>query len=362
VVSAAGVGRAALARATAAVGVAPGGDAAAAPALWLDPRTRDELGLGVPGFSARELLGRRGTSFLDRATALALVACAEAIEDSALVPSAERIGVSLGTSTGSLRSMSDYTRETLIEERPYLVNPALFPNTVMNCAAGQSAIRFGLRGINATIAGGALAFLAVLHVSGRSLRLGHVDAVLAGAVEELSPQRVAHTAAVRADLAAPPGEGAAVVALEPAARAAREGRTPDALLEAAALGFAPGGERGDALPWVFEERIEHVLARAGVEPSEVHSVACAIPSDTVCPGLGEQAVSAALKGHLPEWLDLNGLIGDCGAATGALQAAALLLRHRAEPDRDGQRSLLVGWTAEGAVGAALIRGHNRSVS
>src|SRR5207248_2320963 len=61
-----------------------------------------------------------------------------------------RVGVVLGTTVGSLRSMSDYTRETLIEERPYLVSPALFPNTVMNCAAGQSAIRHGLAGINAT--------------------------------------------------------------------------------------------------------------------------------------------------------------------------------------------------------------------
>src|SRR5690242_15741923 len=85
--------------------------------------------LPVAGFDVRAFLGRKGTAFLDRGTALALVACGQALEDSGLEvgeDNRERVGVVLGTSVGSLRSMSDYTRETLVEERPYLVNPALF--------------------------------------------------------------------------------------------------------------------------------------------------------------------------------------------------------------------------------------------
>jgi len=108
-------------------------------------------------FDVRQVLGRKGTSFLDRRSGLALVACAEAIGDSGLVindGNRTRIGIMLGTTWGSLKAMSDYTKETLVEQRPYLVNPGLFPNTVMNCAAGQAAIWYRVRGVNATIAGG----------------------------------------------------------------------------------------------------------------------------------------------------------------------------------------------------------------
>lgn len=357
VVAATGVGREAFAEAMLGVGVAAG--AAGVLAEAPDPAPDSELGFAVPSFDIREHLGRRGTSFLDRCTGLALVACAEAIEDSGLQSAPGRIGVSLGTSTGSLRSMSDYTRETLIEERPYLVNPALFPTTVMNCAAGQSAIRFGLHGVNSTIAGGALAFLSVLHVCSRSLRLGQVDAVLAGAVEELSPHRAAQCALVRDRSRPAAGEGAVVVALEPASRAERSGRHVDARLEAVTLGFAPGGERGGLLPGVLRSRIERALGQAGVDPADVQTVGCAVPTDSVHPSLGEQAVAAVLDPTVPDWIDLDGVIGDCGAASAALHAAAILLRHRQAPERDGGAALLVAWTSEGAVAAAVLRGQSR---
>ena len=73
-------------------------------------------------FDVRAHLGRRGTSTLDRATALALVACQEALagdsdgdgdgdgEESA--SARDRVGVSLGTTAGSLRWMSEYTLQS----------------------------------------------------------------------------------------------------------------------------------------------------------------------------------------------------------------------------------------------------------
>ncbi|MEE3922501.1 hypothetical protein V2I01_41795 [Micromonospora sp. BRA006-A] len=70
----------------------------------------------------------------------------------------DRIGIVTGTTAGSVKSSVDYAAETFTQQPPYLVNPALFPNTVMNCAAGQSAIWYKLHGPNATVAGGPLAF------------------------------------------------------------------------------------------------------------------------------------------------------------------------------------------------------------
>ena len=141
-------------------------------------------------FDARASLGRKGTASLDRRTALALVACREALSDGQVSVSDDnrhRMGVVLGTTWGSLKSMSDYTKESLLEERPYLVEPSRFPNTVMNCAAGQLAIWNKLTGVNATIAGGNMALLSVLEYSANLFRCGYADTILAGTVEEFTP-------------------------------------------------------------------------------------------------------------------------------------------------------------------------------
>ncbi|NUT37513.1 MAG: beta-ketoacyl synthase, partial [Hamadaea sp.] len=170
----------------------------------------------IDGFDVRAHLGRKGTSFYDRSTALAVVACQQALQDGAVEVADDnraRVGVVLGTTVGSFQSTSDYSRDTLVQEKPYLVNPVLFPNTVMNCAAGQAAIRFGLRGVNATIAGGRLAFHHALRHAAMSLRRQAADIVLVGAVEEHSPHR-AWAAEISSGGASVAGEAAGVFVVE----------------------------------------------------------------------------------------------------------------------------------------------------
>lgn len=123
------------------------------PERWAAPTDRACL---VPGGEPRELLGRKGTRSMDRVTGLAVAAVGRLLDDGhgARIPGLdEDTGLVLGTSNGSVGSIMSFTRDSLTEDRPYLVDPARFPNTVMNCAAGQSAIRHGLRGPNVTIAG-----------------------------------------------------------------------------------------------------------------------------------------------------------------------------------------------------------------
>jgi 3-oxoacyl-[acyl-carrier-protein] synthase II len=305
-------------------------------------------------FDVRAHLGRRGTSTLDRVTSLALVACAEALADRQFDVD-RRVGVSLGTTTGSLRSMSEYTRETLVEERPYLVNPALFPNTVMNCSAGQAAIRHGLRGINATIAGGDVAFFGVLRQALRALRLGHIDATLGGAAEEFSPQRAWQMRLARRGGPGPvAGEGAAMFLLERAADAAADGRRPLALIESVTSGYCPGGE-SPALAPALGGCIARALRDAGAGPDAITAVACRVPTETILPGAGHEAAAAALGRPPRRWLDLDAVLGDCGAATSALQLAALIVQSAQRPTAAVERALLIGWTRDGALAAAVVR-------
>jgi 3-oxoacyl-[acyl-carrier-protein] synthase II len=302
-------------------------------------------------FDARAHLGRRGTVFLDRCTALGLVACGQALDDSGLDVNdgnRHRVGVALGTTMGSLRSMSDYTRETLVEERPYLVNPALFPNTVMNCAAGQSAIRYGLRGINATVAGGPLGILAVLRYAANVLRRGYADAMLAGAVEELTPHRAAAVEVTGAGDRV--GEGAVVLVVEDREAALAAGRHVDGELLSVRAAFSPGGTPA-GVTRTLAACVRRALAEAGLEPGQVALVTSGTP--------GDEAAARALGLLTTEPIPVRQVMGECHAIAAALQVSALLSRHRDDPGRDDRVSLVTAVTPEGGVAAGLIRGFSR---
>jgi 3-oxoacyl-[acyl-carrier-protein] synthase II len=323
----------------------------------------------LPGFDVRTELGRKGTSFLDRSTALALVAAGAAIRDGGLEldeQSRSRIGVVLGTTVGSLRSSTDYSRETLTNERPYLVNGGLFPNTVMNCASGQVAIRYGLRGVNATVATGRLGLLGALRYAANALRRGYAETMLVGAVEELTPP-TAWTHA-RLERAGCPGEGAAVFVL---AGAAVPGRAGVELL-AAGEGYHPGGDPA-GVARALAGCARGALRRAGVEASAVTRVALSEAWNPRDEGVGAGALrELGLEGR-PS-LRVREILGDCGAAGAALQLAALLALwdgpdqdgpDQDGPDQDGQHqdgqhqdgdvALIAGWSGEGAVAAAVLR-------
>ncbi|MFI5834159.1 beta-ketoacyl synthase N-terminal-like domain-containing protein [Micromonospora sp. NPDC051300] len=286
----------------------------------------------IADFDVRALLGRKGTSFLDRATALAMVACGRALADGGLTlddDNRHRVGVVLGTTTGSLKSTMDFSRETLVQDKPYLVNPVLFPNTVMNCAAGQAAIRYGLRGVNATVAGGPLAFLYALRYALNAIRRGYADALLVGGVEEYTP----NTAwAARLTDAGPAGEAAAVYLLR---RRGAEAVGARAEVLSVATGFAPddadAGLAGCA---------RRALAVADVRAADVWALA---GDDGDCPPGVER-------------LPVRQALGDCQAAAGALAFGALLARYAEEPAAAGRPALVTARSRDGGVAAAVVRG------
>jgi len=309
-------------------------------------------------FNVRTELGRKGTSFYDRRTALTVVACGRALTDAAMQitdDNRRRTGVVLGTTAGSVQSAVDYAVDTFTQSPPYLVNPALFPNTVMNCAAGQSAIRLGLNGVNATVAGGRIAFLSVLRYCGNTFRARQADCLLAGAVEEFTPHTAWLSRLRRSDNVLP-GEGGAVFVLRPAGTAANV-RRPDAVVLAVTLAFCPGG--GDRAA-AIARCVRRSLAESGVAGDEVIMAAVGGADDEQTERASWRAVADGLGHTTWRRLDLEGVAGDNPTATGALELAAILSLHRHDAGIDGQASVLVTQTPEGAVGAAVVRGWSRA--
>ena len=158
--------------------------------LFDTSKYRCHLAGEVSNFQPEPYLGPKGLRNLDRTTLLALVAAKLAIEDAKIEITDENrndIGVVLGSTMGSVHSISEFDKEGL-REGPRYVNPAHFPNTVINSPASQVAIRFGLRGLNSTISTGFTASLDAIGYAIDMLQLERVRMLLVGGVEELCIQ------------------------------------------------------------------------------------------------------------------------------------------------------------------------------
>ncbi|MGH4032644.1 beta-ketoacyl synthase N-terminal-like domain-containing protein [Actinomycetota bacterium Odt1-20B] len=321
--------------------------------------TTPGVGVGgvVPGFGVREVLGKKGTRSMDRVTGLAVAAVGSLLDDSArnrAVGTGEGAAFALGTTTGSAQSMMDFTRDSLTGEQPFFVDPARFPNTVMNCAAGQSAIWYQLKGPNATIAGGRTAGLHALNYARRLLGSGRARTVLCGAAEEFSQARswLEHHSGPAAGTVPPLGEGCAMLLVEP--------HDPDdpgqpvlAEVLAVELGVVLDGDPGPTLV----SCLRSALRRAEVEPGQAAAVArSGAPGPE---GEGELAAVREVFGAAdPVDLTPTGLIGDTGAAAAAFQAAALLSYAEGEPPTAaGRIGVITSVDRTGTAGCALLALH-----
>jgi len=141
-------------------------------------------------FDAKEILGRKGLVDLDRTTTLLSSAMKFAIEDANLEineKNSHRLGISVGTTFGSLHSLSEFDKDCLIQG-PKFVNPSRFPNTVINSPASRAAIRFGIKGFNTTISTGFCSGHDALDYACHALKFDRADRILVGAVEEICLQ------------------------------------------------------------------------------------------------------------------------------------------------------------------------------
>lgn len=144
----------------------------------------------IKDFNPKPYLGEKGLRLLDRSTLLVNVASKLALEDAHYTVTQDNTddtGVVLGTTLGSVWSISEFDKTALVEG-PRYVNPALFPNTVINSPASQISIRFGIKGFNTTIATGFTSALDALKYACDFIKWGRAKAVLVGGVEELCMQ------------------------------------------------------------------------------------------------------------------------------------------------------------------------------
>jgi len=144
----------------------------------------------ITDFNPKDILGKKGLIDLDRATTLLLSAAKFALEDSKIDTSNINLpitGISVGTTFGSINSLSEFDRQSL-EEGPHFVNPSRFPNTVINSPASRAAIRYGVKGPNATVSTGYCAALDAIDYAISSINFNRAERMIVGSVEEMCIQ------------------------------------------------------------------------------------------------------------------------------------------------------------------------------
>src|SRR5262249_24087333 len=130
----------------------------------------------------------RGKLFrpLDRTGRLVAGAAALALENSGWNQEAlekHEVGLVLGTMFRSMHTIRQFDRHAIVEDPAY-ASPLDFANTVINSAAGQTAIWHKLRGINSTISSGATSGLMALGYAVDLISYGTQTTLLVGGADE----------------------------------------------------------------------------------------------------------------------------------------------------------------------------------
>ncbi|MDT8913891.1 beta-ketoacyl synthase N-terminal-like domain-containing protein [Amycolatopsis sp. PS_44_ISF1] len=314
-----------------ATGVRAGRATAAPPGPdWAVP---DRAACLVPDYDPVGLVGGRVGRTTNRATVFALAAVGQLT--GAATGAGERTGVVLGTTVGSLRSTMSVGVDSLRESKPHHVNTKVLPAAVMNYSAAQCAIRYGLTGPNTTIAAGRGAAVSALVYAGRLLAGGRAGRVLAGAVEEYSPERAW---ANHHNGGGVLGEGSVVFQVEPGG----EGLAEIVAAHSRIAAGDSGRENADAA----QATVSALLAQAGAAAREIWAV---VPGT----GAGAERETAAEMFGEPVLGRVPGLgpIGDTGASSAGFALAAALCT----PGPSGRLVLVLSADPDGSAGGILLR-------
>jgi 3-oxoacyl-[acyl-carrier-protein] synthase II len=300
----------------------------------------------------RRYLGDGNLRPLDRSSRLAAAAAALALAHAGWTAddiARAEVGLVLGTMFGSLRTITRFDRRAVLDG-PVYAKPMDFANTVINAAAGQTAIWHGLRGVNATVSAGLVSGLQALATGADIIRAGGAEALLAGGAEELCPEIL--LAFRRAGLLCPGNgeqptgpqplhrkrggfalaEGAALLLLEERGAAVRRGARILAELVGQGAGFDPtrGADAASAAGSVARA-VRAALEAARVEPRQIEVVSLSANGSTAADAREAEGLQAAVDGrlrHLPA-TSIKAALGETPGATGALQAILLTEAMRA---------------------------------
>lgn len=316
----------------------------------------------IRDFKPADYLGSKNLRPLDRTGRLAAAAAHNALLHAGWSEEARAdhtIGLVLGTLFGSVHTISQFDCRALTAG-PMYAKPLDFANSVINAAAGQTAIWHRLPGVNTTIAGGPAAGLQALGYAADLISSGRAKILLAGGADELcyesyvgyhragmvcggtgnasstsrQPPRPIPFDGRRNGFA--PAEGAAFLVLEEAESARQRGAHILATMRGHATTFDPSLATDEtAASASLSRAVGQALAQANCTVDEITAVSASangtVRDDAVeATGLANALVSRTDAVPITA---IKSMLGEPMGAGGALQVATLVtsLAHRTLP-------------------------------
>jgi len=139
----------------------------------------------VKGFEPTKWVSPKEARHLDRFVQLGLAAADECVTDSGLdLKSIDpvRVGCVWASGIGGLEEI-ERTHKTSLEKGPRRINPFFIPKLMINAAAGQIAIRFGIRGVNYGVASACASGGHAIGLALRAVQHGDADVMICGGSE-----------------------------------------------------------------------------------------------------------------------------------------------------------------------------------
>jgi 3-oxoacyl-[acyl-carrier-protein] synthase II len=161
------------------------GESGAGPITQFDPSDYAvHFACEVKDFDPAQWIERKQARRMDRCSQLILAAARQAEADAGIdvAKEADRIGVSVATGIGGLRSLQD-SYDVLKERGPDRVNPFSIPAIIPNMGAGWVSMELGTRGPLSSQCTACAASNMAIGESLDAIRLGRAEVMLAGGTE-----------------------------------------------------------------------------------------------------------------------------------------------------------------------------------
>lgn len=144
-----------------------------------------KIGAEVKDFDFVEYFGRKQMKRMDRFVQLGMIATKEAVEDSGLdfdQVDRDRVGVYYGSGIGGLATIA--AEEDKAKSKGYdRLSPYFIPSAIINIAAGQIAIDYGLNGMATSAVTACASATNSMGDAFRAIRDGYLDIVVTGGAE-----------------------------------------------------------------------------------------------------------------------------------------------------------------------------------
>ncbi len=348
-------------------------------------------GAEIKEFDPAPYFSRLDPQTVGRATQLAIAAARQAVDDADLDLDSvepERAGVVMGTTSGEPREVESFDDRYVAEELEQ-VGPEFITRYPCHVIAGCVASELQLAGVNAMIPAACAAGNYALAHAFDVLRAGRADVMLAGGADSFS--RITYTGFARLGAIAPevcqpfdrnrkgmiPGEGAAVLVLEPLERALERGRQPYA--EVAGYGLSCDAHHMTAAhPEGAARAMQRALSDSSRQPEAVGYISAHGTGTATNDRLETRAVKRVFgdAAYKVPMSSIKSMIGHTMGAASAIEAAVCALAvatdripptaHFEEPDPECDLDCVPNEAREQRVDMAMnnayaFGGNNASV-